>query len=194
MRREVAGDLRAIFESGDRREAALQQAVDKYAQRAPKLSAWMDANVADSFTVFSFRRLIAGDCAHLESHGKNQQRTETVTSAISWSTAGSSESASAAPALPRSAASVYWVKSLVPMLMRSTSGTAARAWSAKAGTSAMAPTSNPGGKLSGAASDLGGGLGEQGAGGSELVDGRDHREEHGDRCCIPPARARGAVA
>jgi putative transposase len=56
MRREVAGDLRAIFESGDRREAErrLQQAVDKYAQRAPKLSAWMDANVADSFTVFSF--------------------------------------------------------------------------------------------------------------------------------------------
>jgi hypothetical protein len=42
MRREVAGDLRAIFESGDRREAErrLQQAVDKYAQRAPKLSAW----------------------------------------------------------------------------------------------------------------------------------------------------------
>lgn len=56
MRREVAGDLGAIFESGDRREAErrLQQAVDKYAQRAPKLSAWMDANVADSFTVFSF--------------------------------------------------------------------------------------------------------------------------------------------
>jgi putative transposase len=42
LRREVAGDLRAIFESGDRREAErrLQQAVDKYAQRAPKLSAW----------------------------------------------------------------------------------------------------------------------------------------------------------
>ena len=56
MRREVAGDLRAIFESGDRREAErrLQQTVDKYAQRAPKLSAWMEANVADSFTVFAF--------------------------------------------------------------------------------------------------------------------------------------------
>ena len=56
MRREVAADLRAIFESTDRPEATrrLHQAVDKYAQKAPKLSAWMEANVADSFTVFSF--------------------------------------------------------------------------------------------------------------------------------------------
>ena len=56
MRQEVAGDLRAIFESGDRIEAErrLQDAVHKYAQRAPKLSAWMEANVAESFTVFAF--------------------------------------------------------------------------------------------------------------------------------------------
>jgi len=56
MRREVAGDLRGIFESTDRIDAErrLRQTVDKYAQRAPKLSAWMEANVADSFTVFAF--------------------------------------------------------------------------------------------------------------------------------------------
>src|SRR5579885_2344063 len=56
MRREVAADLRAIFESTDRLEAErrLRQAVDKYSQRAPKLSAWMEANVAESFTVFAF--------------------------------------------------------------------------------------------------------------------------------------------
>lgn len=56
MRREVAGDLRAIFESTDRLDAErrLRQTVDKYAQRAPKLSAWLEANVADSFTVFTF--------------------------------------------------------------------------------------------------------------------------------------------
>ena len=56
MRREVAGDLRALFESSDRLEAErrLRQTVDKYAQKAPKLSAWMDANVAESFTVFAF--------------------------------------------------------------------------------------------------------------------------------------------
>jgi transposase-like protein len=56
MRREVAGDLRAIFESGDRFEAErrLRQEVEKYAQRAPKLSTWMEANVAESVTVFAF--------------------------------------------------------------------------------------------------------------------------------------------
>jgi putative transposase len=56
MRREVAADLRAIFESTDRLEAErrLSQAVDKYQCSAPKLSAWMEANVAESFTVFAF--------------------------------------------------------------------------------------------------------------------------------------------
>jgi len=56
MRREVAADLRAIFESSDRLEAErrLRQAVDKYARSAPKLSAWREANVAESFTVFAF--------------------------------------------------------------------------------------------------------------------------------------------
>ena len=43
MRREVAADLRAVFESRDRLEAdrRLRQAVDKYAPKAPKLSALM---------------------------------------------------------------------------------------------------------------------------------------------------------
>ena len=56
MRREVAADLRAIFESTDRWEAErrLCQAVEKYARSAPKLSAWLEANVAESFTVFAF--------------------------------------------------------------------------------------------------------------------------------------------
>lgn len=56
MRREAAADLRAVFESGDRLEAErrLRQAVDKYRQRAPRLSAWLEANVAESFTVFAF--------------------------------------------------------------------------------------------------------------------------------------------
>ena len=56
MRREVAIDLRAVFESRDRLEAErkLRQTVDKYATKAPKLSAWMETNVAESFTVFAF--------------------------------------------------------------------------------------------------------------------------------------------
>jgi len=56
MRREVAADLRAVFESRDRLEAErkLRQAVDKYAPKAPKLSSWMEANVTESLTVFAF--------------------------------------------------------------------------------------------------------------------------------------------
>ena len=78
MRREVAGDLRAIFESGDgsKPSAACSQAVEKYAQRAPKLSAWMEANVAESFTVFCFPETHRRRSAHIESHGENQQRIE----------------------------------------------------------------------------------------------------------------------
>lgn len=49
VRREVATDLRAIFESTDRLEAErrLRQTIDKYARSAPKLSAWLEANVAE---------------------------------------------------------------------------------------------------------------------------------------------------
>jgi putative transposase len=56
MRREVAGQLRAIFESNDRLEAdrKLRQMIDRYAVAAPTLSAWLDSNVAESFTVFAF--------------------------------------------------------------------------------------------------------------------------------------------
>lgn len=38
----------------------------------------------------------------------------------------------------------------------------------------------PKGQISGGEPNLGGGLGEQGAGLSEFVDGGDHREEHSD--------------
>jgi putative transposase len=56
MRREAAADLRAVFESRDRLEAErkLRQAVDKYAPKAPELSSWMEADVAESLTVFAF--------------------------------------------------------------------------------------------------------------------------------------------
>lgn len=56
MRREVAAELRNVFDASARIEAErrLRQAVEKYARSAPKLSAWMDTNVAESFTVFAF--------------------------------------------------------------------------------------------------------------------------------------------
>jgi putative transposase len=56
MRGEVAADLRAIFDSPDRIEAEhrLHSTTQKYAASAPKLSAWMEANLPDSFTAFAF--------------------------------------------------------------------------------------------------------------------------------------------
>ena len=64
MRTEVAADIRSMFNAPDRRtaEGFLQAAIQKYAVSAPRLSAWLEANLADGFTVFDFplehRRLI----------------------------------------------------------------------------------------------------------------------------------------
>ena len=53
-----------MFNAPDRRTAEefLQAAIQKYAVSAPRLSAWLEENLADGFTVFDFpldhRRLI----------------------------------------------------------------------------------------------------------------------------------------
>lgn len=56
MRPEVAADLRAIFDAPDRAEAErrLELAITKYQKTAPKLSAWMAANVPEALTVLAF--------------------------------------------------------------------------------------------------------------------------------------------
>ena len=56
LRSELARDLRAIFDAPDRAEAdrRLRLAVDKYFKSAPKLSAWLEANVPEGLTVFPF--------------------------------------------------------------------------------------------------------------------------------------------
>ncbi len=56
MRIEVAADIRAMFNASDRKaaEALLQAAIQKYAQSAPKLSGWLEENLAEGFTVFDF--------------------------------------------------------------------------------------------------------------------------------------------
>ena len=56
MRMEVAADIRAMFNASDRKtaEELLQAAVQKYATSAPKLSAWMEENLEEGFTVFEF--------------------------------------------------------------------------------------------------------------------------------------------
>jgi transposase-like protein len=54
LRAEVARDLRTIFNSIDRPEAEtrLKMIVQKWEKTAPKLSAWMEANVPEALTVF----------------------------------------------------------------------------------------------------------------------------------------------
>jgi len=56
MRLEVAADIRAMFNATDRKtaERLLQEAIQKYAVSAPRLSAWLEDNLSEGFTVFDF--------------------------------------------------------------------------------------------------------------------------------------------
>jgi len=58
LRKEVAEDIRTIFNMPDREaaEAYLRKTVEKYALIAPKLADWMEVNLLEGFTVFSFPR------------------------------------------------------------------------------------------------------------------------------------------
>jgi len=56
MQEEVARDIRAIFDAPDREaaESYLKRMVEKYEQSAPKLADWMETNIPEGLTVFSF--------------------------------------------------------------------------------------------------------------------------------------------
>jgi putative transposase len=56
MRLEVAADIRSMFNAPDRRtaEELLQAAIQKYAISAPRLSAWLEDNLSEGFSVFDF--------------------------------------------------------------------------------------------------------------------------------------------
>ena len=56
MKKEVAADIRSIFNAANHEEAKrlLKINVDKYSSTAPQLSAWMEGNIAEGLTVFSF--------------------------------------------------------------------------------------------------------------------------------------------
>ena len=56
MRIEVAADIRAMFNAPDRTavEQFLQADIQKYAVSAPRLSAWLEDNLAEGFTVFDY--------------------------------------------------------------------------------------------------------------------------------------------
>jgi putative transposase len=58
MRKEAAEEIRTIFNAPDRDTADtyLKKAVEKYAIIAPKLADWMEVNIPEGFTVFSFPR------------------------------------------------------------------------------------------------------------------------------------------
>ncbi|MAU00948.1 MAG: hypothetical protein CL608_27700 [Anaerolineaceae bacterium] len=64
MKREVAADIRAIFNAATRYDAEtlLAQVIKKYAPKAAKLANWLETNIPEGLTVFSFpnthRRLI----------------------------------------------------------------------------------------------------------------------------------------
>lgn len=54
MRREIADDLRTVFNAPNRTEAEryLEGLVKKYSERLPRLSTWLEENVPESLTVF----------------------------------------------------------------------------------------------------------------------------------------------
>ena len=56
MRLEAAADIRSMFNAPDRQiaEAFLHAAIQKYAVSAPRLSAWLEDNLSEGFTVFNF--------------------------------------------------------------------------------------------------------------------------------------------
>jgi putative transposase len=56
MRLEVAADIRSMFNAPDRQtaETFLHAATQKYAVSAPRLSAWLEENLSEGFTVFAF--------------------------------------------------------------------------------------------------------------------------------------------
>jgi transposase-like protein len=56
MKERVAADVRAIFNAPDKAEAdrLLKKTMTTYEKTAPKLSSWLEENIAEGLTVFSF--------------------------------------------------------------------------------------------------------------------------------------------
>jgi len=69
LKREVAADIRAIFNAASRHDAErlLAQAVQKYAPKASALADWMEKNIPEGLTIFAFppehhRRIRTTNC------------------------------------------------------------------------------------------------------------------------------------
>ena len=84
MRFEVAADIRSMFNAPDRKTAEeyLQAAVQKYTVSAPRLSAWLEENLFEGFTVFDFpldhRRIIRTTNSHERINKEIRRRTRVV--------------------------------------------------------------------------------------------------------------------
>lgn len=57
MKKEVAGDIRTIFNAPNRLEADRQLNImmSKYEKTAPKLSKWMEIAIPEGLTIFNFK-------------------------------------------------------------------------------------------------------------------------------------------
>ena len=97
----------------------------------------------------------SSDAASPQTATSIRPRAARHTWSMSRSTPGSSGSERAATApLPRSAAIAYWVRSLVPMLTKSTWGRNASIFRAAEGTSIIVPTRRPSGSPAGPAASV----------------------------------------
>ena len=56
MKREVAADIRAIFNAADRDQAEtqLRKTIEKHARTASKLTNWLEGNIPEELNIFSF--------------------------------------------------------------------------------------------------------------------------------------------
>jgi transposase-like protein len=56
MQAEVARDIRTIFDAPDREtaETYLKRTIEKYEKSAPKLADWLESDLPEGLTVFSF--------------------------------------------------------------------------------------------------------------------------------------------
>ena len=56
MKKEVAADIKAIFDAPNRQEAErlLALIVEKYQEKASRLARWMEENIPEGLTVFAF--------------------------------------------------------------------------------------------------------------------------------------------
>ncbi len=86
MRKEVAADLRTIFDAPDRHEAdrRIRLEMKKYAKTAPKLTTWIEANVPEGLAVMDLpasqhRRLRTSNMLeHLSQEIKRRTRVATL--------------------------------------------------------------------------------------------------------------------